>query len=226
MYLKRQRELDNSFTTKQIKGTDWKAARAELGQNYQGALDVLGVQFPTAAQVQQDPTVASKYYQTISTLAGTMPDIRDRAGVLAAGWYAIDLQETVPGSKDWKTFFNMRDQYKSSLAPEDRQLLDDYLQSKMTKVEKLYANVQELLSPYWGVTDKYYSQYPPEVQATADMITQLETSSDLADKMQAKVLMAQYPQILFIRKQIALEKKMMKMSNPQIAQALSMFYSY
>jgi hypothetical protein len=226
MYLKRQRELDNSFTAKQINGADWKAARAELGQNYQGALDVLGVQFPTAAQVQQDPTVASKYYQTISTLAGTMPDVRDRAQVLAAGWYAIDLQETVPGSKDWTTFFNMRDQYKASLAPEDRQLLDDYLQSKMTPTEKLYARVQEIVKPYWGVTDKYYGQYPPEVQATADMITQLETSPDLADKMQAKVLMAQYPQILFIRKQIALEKKMMKMSNPAVAAALSMFYSY
>ena len=192
-----------------------------MGQRYQGALDALGVQFPTAAQVQQDPATATRYYQTISTLAGTMPDSRDRAEVLAAGWYAIDLQESVPGSKDWNTFFQMRDQYKASLSPEDRALLSDYLQSKMTDVEKLYARAQELMAPYWGIEDYLWSKQDPKLKEIADYIRSLE---DTGDDAKAKALLQRFPQILNIRRQVAQVRKNMKAQNPAVAGAYNLFY--
>ncbi|MBU2177559.1 MAG: hypothetical protein KJ556_20905, partial [Gammaproteobacteria bacterium] len=222
IYLERQKQIDKSFNGGQITGKQWRDSRAELGQRYQGALDSLGVQFPSAAQVQKDSSLADRYYQTIATLANTMPDSRERAAMLTAGWYAIDLQEIEPGEKDWNTFTRMRDGYKASLSASDKQLLDDYLQSKMTDVEKLYSQAQEVLKPYWEVPDKVWGSYPPELRQVADAIEKLEkTNPDMAKK-----ILQQYPNILYVRKLIATVKKRYKEAMPAVQGALNIFYKY
>ncbi len=226
IYLERQKVIDKSFQDKKISGATWRAERTALGQRYQGALDLAGIEFPQAVQVQKDPSLAEKYYKTVNTLAGTATDTRQRVDILASGWYAIDLQEVEPGSNDWATYNKMKDAYLASLSIEDKALLDDYLQSKMTDTEQLYNNAQKVLKQYWEITDKMWGQYPPEVKRMADMVELLESSGERDDKRQAIQILRKYPVILLTRKRIAVMKKRVKAQNPTIKKALSLFYSY
>ncbi len=218
--LEKQKGIDKSFTSLRISGTDWRSEHAALGQQYQGALLAIGIKFPKAAQVQQDGQKAKDYYTNIHTVASSIPDRRQRAEVLAAGWYAIDLNEPEPGTKDWDTFTTMREEYLTSLLSEDRQLLMTYLDAKRTPVEKVYARAQEILKPYWKAVDAVWQQFPP---GTEDLAYQIDVYENMKSPM-AKQLLIQHPEVLYARKIIAKLKKQIRAARPDIDAAIRIFY--
>ena len=83
-----------------------------------------------------------------------------------------------------------------------------------------FVEVRRMLRPYWEVSARIWLQYPPQIQQIADQITILERSDPAA----AKRLQFQHPEILVARRQIALLRRQMKLSNPRMAEALRLFY--
>jgi len=81
---------------------------------------------------------------------------------------------------------------------------------------------RKLLQPYFQIETQVWNQYPPELKQMADQIAVTERTNE----RQARQMLFKYPQIVYIRKQIALLKQRLKRSNPQIAQALNTFYAY
>ncbi len=86
---------------------------------------------------------------------------------------------------------------------------------------QLLRETRVLLRPYWDIESRILAQYSPQLKPILDQIMILERT----DPRAAKRLQFQYPQILFIRRRIALERKRMKRRNPRIAEALRLFYS-
>jgi len=78
-----------------------------------------------------------------------------------------------------------------------------------------------ILRPYWDIESQIWARYPPQLQQIASQIMILERTDPIA----AKQLQMRYPQVLYIRRQIALLRKQMKSRNPDIAEALRLFYS-
>ena len=218
LYLTKQQDLDTSVVNEKINKIEWREARQDLGKEYQGALNTIGIMFPTAAQVQQDKKKSFDYYQSLYTLAGAIPDLRTRAQVLAAGWYAIELNEPEPGTKDWDTFFQMREEYKGALSDENRQILEDYLQSRMTPMEQQYTQAQEILRPIWDVGKKVLANYP-QLAAIYNQIMALPAP-------RRDELLKIHPVAEAIAEKKSDERKRMRMLSYDIDKALVEWYGY
>ena len=87
---------------------------------------------------------------------------------------------------------------------------------------KLLRQAREILKPYWEIESSMWARYPAQLKQVSDQILQIERTNP----QQAKAMLFRYPQIVAIRTQIAKYKKLVKERNPQVAQALQMFYSY
>jgi hypothetical protein len=133
-----QQDIDENLNNNDITLKQWKAERKEMGSRYRGALDLVRVQFPGAAQVQEDPKVQQAYFDSITKLGGQAPDDFTQGRILVSGWYAITLDEPTPGSKNWDKFFSARRAYKDALSEEERDILDSELQATQTPTEKEY----------------------------------------------------------------------------------------
>lgn len=81
---------------------------------------------------------------------------------------------------------------------------------------------RDVLRPYWDIDRQIWSRYPQELKQVSDQIKIMERT----DPAQAKRALFNYPQIVFIRRQIALLKRQLKTRNIEIANALNMFYRY
>jgi len=79
---------------------------------------------------------------------------------------------------------------------------------------------RQILRPYWDIENQVWAQYPPELRQISDQIRLLEQT----DPRQAKWALMRYPKILYVRRLIAMYRKQIRMSNPAIDQALSVFY--
>lgn len=87
---------------------------------------------------------------------------------------------------------------------------------------QMLYQAKEVLQPYWDIERQIWSQYSPELQQISDQIKII----DRTDKLQAKRLLFQHPDIVWARRQIAFEKKRLKWQRPEIDMAIKMFYSY
>ncbi len=119
----------------------------------------------------------------------------------------------------------MRQQFVAQFGQEMFQYVEDYQgikQNDMPPEYDMLKQAQAILKPYWQVENQIWSQFPPQMEEVANQIDMLERT----DKIQAKRMLFQYPQIVYARKQIALMKKQIKLRSPEISQALAMFYSY
>lgn len=87
---------------------------------------------------------------------------------------------------------------------------------------KMLRQARKVLQPYWDIERQVWAQLPPELKQISDQILMLERT----DPLEAKRRLFSYPQIVFARRQIALLKRQMKATNPEIAQALNTFYRY
>jgi len=88
------------------------------------------------------------------------------------------------------------------------------------KIIKLDAG--EILRPYLELEESTWSSQPLAIQSAYIKIKKLE-SGTREQQYQAKQILMQYPQILFIRKEIAFQKKQMLMSI-QMRQAYGVYY--
>ena len=87
---------------------------------------------------------------------------------------------------------------------------------------KMLREARKTLEPYWAIESPIWAQYPPELKQIAEQIRILERT----DERQAKMMLFRYPQILQARKMIAMYRKRLKQMNPDMANALAMFYGY
>lgn len=87
---------------------------------------------------------------------------------------------------------------------------------------RILRQAREILKPYWEIESSMWARYPAQLKQVSDQILQIERTNP----QQAKAMLFRYPQIVAIRTQIAKYKKLVKERNPQVAQALQMFYSY
>ncbi len=87
---------------------------------------------------------------------------------------------------------------------------------------KLLRQARRVLQPYWDIERQVWSQAPQGLKQISDQIKILERT----DPRQAKQMLFGYPQIVFIRRQIALLKRRMKFSSREITNALQQFYRF
>lgn len=80
---------------------------------------------------------------------------------------------------------------------------------------------REVLRPYWEIADRVWAQYPASLRQLADQISELERTNPALARRYLKA----YRQILRIRKTIALYRQRLKQAQPEVAQALALFYS-
>ncbi len=165
--------------------------------------------------------MTQKYYDTINASIAAAPDANTAQTLAVSGWYSIDPKPGASGQLDWNTFYAQRDAYKANLTPENRTILDNYLQSKLTPVEKLYEAAQETLKPYWAAADYIWSKYPLEFKELSDRIYRLEKT----DPSQGQAMLKQYPGILKIRNDIGTIRSNMKKVDLKVKVAYDTFYA-
>ncbi len=125
--------------------------------------------------------------------------------------------------------FNLADQKEKFFIQKYGQRALDYVEeytgSKWDEPAnvKILKQARTILEPYWQVENQIWGQFPPQLQQIAGQIEVIENNYGIGSP-QAKRMLFQYPQIVWARKMIALQKKRMKLSNPDIANALRMFY--
>ncbi len=215
-------QLSDEFQSGKITGLQWKRENSEIAKQKQDALTKLGLGFPKAAQVQKDPTLTAKYYDTINTLAGTMPDMRDKASILVSAWYAIDMPDN-PTPEEVTQFYERRDAFKTSLSTEDWQLTVDRLRSEFNPTEKLYAKTQDVLQPYWNIENNILSQVNPQ---TKDLYKEYQELNAKGNSGEAKQLLNNRPNLMAVYREILNVKRDMRTNNEDVRNALNLFYNY
>lgn len=125
------------------------------------------------------------------------------------GNYKFDDADRVEQALNKKYGFTVRD------------YVEEYSNTKWKPPEALLVlqETQKLLKPYWDIADQVWAKYSPELKSISDRIGIMGI-----DTPEGKKLLRQNPTILWARKIIATQKKQIRMRNPQIAQALKMFY--
>lgn len=87
---------------------------------------------------------------------------------------------------------------------------------------KMLREARRVLQPYWDIERIVWQGLPQGLKQVSDQIKILERT----DPIQAKQMLFQYPQIVLARRQIALLKRQLKFSSPEITQALNQFYRF
>ncbi|KKN74723.1 hypothetical protein LCGC14_0387650 [marine sediment metagenome] len=102
--------------------------------------------------------------------------------------------------------------------------VEEYMGAKWEEPSALQAlkQARDVLQPYWDIERQIWSQLPQGLKQISDQIKILERT----DPLQAKQMLFGYPLIVLARRQTALFKRQMKLTNPDIAQALNTFYRF
>lgn len=87
---------------------------------------------------------------------------------------------------------------------------------------RILDKAREILKPYWEIKTKTWAQYPDEWEELSRQIEIIART----DEIRAKRMLFRYPRLALIREQIARQRKILKLRNPDIAAALNMFYRY
>jgi len=102
--------------------------------------------------------------------------------------------------------------------------IEEYMGAKWEepRAMQMLRQAREVLQPYWEIENQIWAQYPPELRQLAQQISIVERT----DPRQGRMMLLQYPQIVMARRMAAMYKKQFKAQNPQVAEALRMFYSW
>jgi hypothetical protein len=146
--LVRQVDDDTALKDGSIDAKTWRANRRDRGKEYQGALALVGANYPRAAQVADDE--ASKlYYTTVAKVSESLADDDvSRRQVLMTGWYAITPPLTEEDREDWHLFFSRREEYRGALSEQDQEILDAEIASRNTPTEREYGQALEEMKEY------------------------------------------------------------------------------
>ncbi len=85
---------------------------------------------------------------------------------------------------------------------------------------KALREARQLLEPYWGIEDKIWAMYPPQLKVVSDQAKVMEDN----DPLQARKLLMRHPQILRARELIAIYKKRYMIQHPTIKKVYNLFY--
>ncbi len=165
----RQEDLDKALAARPNDpeaGMAWEKARSEMWTEYRGSLFALGIVFPNAAQLG-DKNVWKQYQEQVYTIAGQIPDRRTKGQILASAYRAIPMENIDPLTKDFDTFFHLREEFKAALSPEDQALLESTLSASLTPTEKAHAKDMEALTPYYEVKNLIGQSMPAFAEAEA-----------------------------------------------------------
>ena len=157
-----------AFLEKKLTGETWRSQRREHRLIYQFALTGLGVQFPKAVDMLNNPSARAAFYDNVYTVGGAMKDRRTRADLLLAGLRSIPVPELSPGVEDWYTYFQLRDQYVEGLSKEDQKLLKTQEEASQTPFEREYSRMRDLWKGYWGAAEHALNNHPIRIQTYRD----------------------------------------------------------
>ena len=128
----------------------WREAHRRRGAKYAGGLELLESMFGKAVQFATNED-RNLYYEIINRWAeaqgyfGQEYRHRDRAKILAVGYYSIQPDQeglneadVLLGEVSVDKMYREREKYRDNLSTEDRKLLDDYLNSTRTPVQRRY----------------------------------------------------------------------------------------
>ena len=113
-------------------------------------------------------------------------------------------------------------QFAQKYGQQALEYVKDYSASKWDEPVpmQMWREAKKVLEPYWDIRNRVWSQYPPELRGIADRIDIIERT----DKLAGRRALMQYPQIVWARKQIAQQQKLLKVQNQNVANALRVFY--
>jgi hypothetical protein len=100
--------------------------------------------------------------------------------------------------------------------------VEEYMGSKWIEppaVEQL-REARKVLEPYWDIGNQIWAQLPPQLKQINDQILIIERTNPL----EARRMLAQYPNIVLARRMIALYRQQMKAQNPSMKIALDIYY--
>ncbi|KKN56451.1 hypothetical protein LCGC14_0572240 [marine sediment metagenome] len=102
--------------------------------------------------------------------------------------------------------------------------VEEYMGAKWDEPPALQAlkAARDVLQPYWDIERQVWQSLGKELKQISDQIKILERT----DPIQAKLMLFNYPQIVFARRQIALLKRRLKLGSPEITNALNVFYRF
>uniref|UniRef100_A0A6M3JAI3 Large polyvalent protein associated domain-containing protein n=1 Tax=viral metagenome TaxID=1070528 RepID=A0A6M3JAI3_9ZZZZ len=136
--------------------------------------------------------------------------------------YSKDMYDEF-GNYSYELADERKQQFAQAFGGDMLRYVEDYQgvkESDMPYEYSILKQAKNILKPYWEVGNQVWAQLPPNLKQIADQITVMERT----DPRQAKRMLFMYPQIVWARKQIAMLKKRVKQSNPDISSALAMFY--
>lgn len=208
-----QKANDKLLDDKVIDGHEWIDRHADLGKMFSGALLALGIAYPQSAQAM-GPEAYNKYRETVATVAGQIPDRRERGQILAAAYRAIPMtQDPVTRENDYETFFRQRQEFMEGLAAEDRATLEAELDLSDTPKEREYRRDSEQMRQYFEYADSLL-----EVPAVAKLVQR----RDEAKRAGNDLMMKEYDK--FIRSFTDPQKQAWRLQHKDVDQLLKKWY--
>ncbi|MCC6191372.1 MAG: glucosaminidase domain-containing protein [Anaerolineales bacterium] len=157
----KQMDLDKRLLSGAIDYKQWRLERKTINNEYAGAIE----------------------NSRVKELPPREVDPNNRAQVLAAQYAAIPMNtDPVTGEEDFKTFFNERDRFMQSLSPEDRNIMERYLDANDTMIERVYRRDMEKIRTYWDYLDGLEAS--PQV---APIIQRREDAKRAGQELQARL---------------------------------------
>jgi len=128
-----------------ISGVEWRREDHRLQDEKRGLLKGVGLAFPEAAMTGER---ASKYKAAMATIAGTVPDRRERAEILADAYLSMTPALDEDGLEDMEDFFEQQEFFKASLSEGDREDLMAQISKEASPLRKRYYVARELMGEY------------------------------------------------------------------------------
>jgi len=142
----------------------WREAHKKTNALYEGALVSVKLKYPKSIQAA-DVDTRRRYYEIQPTVG---EDTRTRGQVLLSEYYSIQPQaeglteqDIALGLLDFDLFYEEREQFKDSLSPSDKKLLDAEINAGRTEVEKRYYSDVDAIraSGFWEVMPVLVENY-------------------------------------------------------------------
>jgi len=137
--------------------------------------------------------------------------------------YSDDMYDEF-GNYDFGLAEQRRAQFIKQFGSDAFQYIQDYGATSWNEPPEMAVlrRAREITRKYWQVENQMWSQVPSELKQISDQVMILERTDERA----ARRILVQYPQIVWIRKLIARNRKMMKQQDSQLRYALETFYAY
>ena len=214
-----QEQQDAALENGDITREQWRGAHSEGGKLYAGALGIISLLFPKAAQVAS-PDDWAAWQESVTTLAGSMPDRRSKGELLYVAWRSIPMPEIAPGIPDFETLFTHRDEFRNGLSLKNKDLLDEWRTAFLTSTEKEYDSDTEQLRDYWRIEAGVKKEIGPELSKNLDLYSALKTT----EKREERFTPAEMQTMASIEREIRARKENMRRYRPEVDAVLVKWY--